>query len=105
MVKDFPLVLAINRSNLIPNMKAYSATFGTDNATAMVRRNPGLLFCTPDNAAEADDLTMKFSYVIAYTRPFGPVLLYGLLLLLMEPAFERVSGMALRASLFSSSGV
>eukprot|EP00977_Amphora_coffeiformis_P026379 scaffold25842_cov198-Amphora_coffeaeformis.AAC.34 len=104
MVRDFPLVLAMDRSNLIPNMDAYSATFGTEDAAAMVRRNPGLLFCKPDNAAEADDLTMKFSYIIAFTRPLGPVWLYGLLLLLLEPAFERISGIALKAMLFSSSG-
>ena len=103
MVKDFPLVLTMNRDNLIPTIGAFSETFGTDDAAAMVVRNPGLLFCKPKDAAEADDLTMKLSYAVAYTRPFGPVLLYGLLALLFEPTFELASGIPLKAMLFSSS--
>ena len=100
MVKNFPLVLAMNRNNLVPVMKEYGATFGIDDAKEMVKRNPGLLFCQPADAAEADDLTMQFSYVVAATRPLGPVLLYGTLALLLEPTFEYVSGIPLKAMLF-----
>lgn len=60
MVKDFTLILTINRNNLKTVMQAYGETFGNEEAIAMVRRNPGLLFCKPNNAAEADDLTMQF---------------------------------------------
>lgn len=102
MVKDFTLVLAMNRNNLVPIMAAYGETFGADKAKEMVKRNPGLLFCSPSDAADADDLTMQFSYVVAATRPVGPILLYGLLALLFEPTFELVSGIPLKSMIFSS---
>ena len=103
MVKDFPLVLTMNRNNLAAIMDAYGTTFGSDEAAAMVQRNPGLLFCKPKDAAEADNLTMQLSYVVAATRPLGPFLLYGLLFLLFEPALELATGIPLKAMLLSGS--
>ena len=102
MVKDFTLVLTMNRKNLKAIMDAYASTFGKEEADNMVKRNPGLLFCQPSDAATADNLTMQFSYVVAVTRPAGPLLLYGLLTLLFEPTFELVSGIPLRSMLFAN---
>jgi hypothetical protein len=100
MVKDFPIVLAITRKDLQPVMKAFSETFGEEDAAAMVKRNPGLLFLRPPVAATADDLTMKFSYIIAFTRPVGPLILVTLLALVCEPAFESFSGIPLKQMIF-----
>jgi hypothetical protein len=100
MVKDFPIVLAITRKDLVPVMKAFSATFGEEDAGAMCKRNPGLLFLRPPVAAAADDLTMQFSYIIAFTRPVGPLILVTLLALLCEPGFETFSGIPLKNMIF-----
>jgi hypothetical protein len=102
MVQDFTLVLTMNRKNLAAIMAAYANNFGKDQADAMVKRNPGLLFCQPKDAATADNLTMQFSYVVAITRPVGPLLLYTLLALVFEPTFELLSGIPLKSMIFGS---
>jgi hypothetical protein len=107
MVKDMPIVLAFNKNYFAPSLAAFGKTFGEAEARAMVQRNPGLLALPPTGAFGADsatDQTMQFSYVVAATRPLGPVLLYGLLALLCEPAFESLSGIPLRQTLFSGFG-
>jgi hypothetical protein len=58
----------------------------------MVARNPGLLAVRSDEAAKASDSTMVFSYIVGYTRPLGPFLLLSLLLLLLTPVIEGVTG-------------
>ena len=100
MVKDYPLVLAANRANFQPSLDAFIENFGDEEARAMVARNPGLLFVKPSDAASSEDLTMKMSYIVAYTRPLGPFLLYGLLALLCEPVVEAASGIPIRQNLF-----
>mmetsp|Transcript_7593 Transcript_7593/g.9931 ORF Transcript_7593/g.9931 Transcript_7593/m.9931 type:complete len:216 (-) Transcript_7593:97-744(-) len=100
MVKDQPLILAASRANFQPSLEAFIVNFGDEEARAMIARNPGLLFVKPSDAESSEDLTMKMSYIVAATRPFGPVLLYGLLLLVCEPAIEAVSGLPIRQTLF-----
>lgn len=103
MVKDNPLVLAASRKNFQPSLKAFAKNFGEEDAKAMVQRNPGLLFLKPTGAGgadSADNLTMRFSYVVAFTRPVGPFLLYGLLFALATPALEAVTGVPIRETLF-----
>ena len=70
----------------------------------MVKRNPGLLYVKPENAATSDDLTMQFSYIVAITRPAGPFLLYGTFGLLSIPVIEGITGVS-RAEFLKSLGV
>lgn len=102
MTKAQPLILTFKRDVFAASLKEYSAIFGEEEAKAMVGRNPGLLAVKPVEAAKATDQTMQASYLIAATRPFGDVLLPSILLLLLVPAFESVSGVPIRATLFSA---
>lgn len=102
MVKNLPKVLEFNRKNFQPTFEILCNKFdGKDNTLAMLLRNPGLLNLRPQgycSAEDAGDETMTFSYIIAYTRPAGPLLLtlfFGILLL---PAFEMATGIEFRAS-------
>jgi hypothetical protein len=107
MVKDLPIVLAFNRKNFGPSLKEFVKTFGDEEARGMVQRNPGLLIVAPTGAGGADsveDTAMKFSYIVAATRPAGPFLLYGTLSLLFEPAFELISGIPLKENLAALAG-
>ena len=99
MVQNMPIVMAANRNNFAPSLAILGETFGPEDAKAMVQRNPGLLFLKPTGAGgadTADNLTMQFSYIVAFTRPLGPVLLYGLLFLLCSPAIEAATGLPLK---------
>jgi hypothetical protein len=104
MVKALPIILAANRKNFKPSLAVFSETFGREEAMAMVQRNPGLLFLPPTGAGgadTADNLTMQFSYIVAATRPAGPLLLGGTLCLLFSPAIEMVTGIPIRTTFLS----
>ncbi|CAM9951679.1 unnamed protein product [Ectocarpus sp. 13 AM-2016] len=63
----------------------------------MVTRNPNLLAVRPTGfggAANAKSDTMQMSYVIAATRPLGPVLLFGLAFCLAIPLVEIGTGIS-----------
>jgi len=102
MTKALPVCLSFNKDRFALSLKEYVQIFGEDDAKAMVVRNPGLLAVPPVEAARATDQTMQASYVIGFTRPYGPVLLPGLLALLLVPAFEGVSGIPIRAAIFAA---
>lgn len=105
MTRAVPTVLAFDKGNFAPSLVELIKIFGDDEARAMVGRNPGLLALKPygvGGAETADDLTMKFSYIISATRPNGRLLLYSLLGLLCVPAIENVTGIAFRANLLSA---
>ena len=103
MTKILPGVLAFDRKNMAQSLDEFTTIFGEEEAKAMVLRNPGLLYVKPENAATSDDLTMQFSYVVAVTRPAGPVLLYGILALLCVPVIEGVTGVS-KADFIASLG-
>mmetsp|Transcript_74059 Transcript_74059/g.211442 ORF Transcript_74059/g.211442 Transcript_74059/m.211442 type:complete len:245 (+) Transcript_74059:49-783(+) len=66
-----------------------------DDVVAMVVRNPLLVGISADGyggADQAGDDTMYMSYVVAATRPLGPVLLYGTFFLLLTPALKKIAG-------------
>merc|ERR1712127_91973 len=92
--------LAFDKKNFAPAFKEFKNIF-EDEAKPMVMRNPGLLAIKPQDAAQSDDTTMKFSYIIAKTRPAGPVLLYGTLGLLTIPVIEGIIGVPFRANLIN----
>jgi hypothetical protein len=102
MTRDLPSILAFNSKNFKPSLQEFSKIFGQEEAKEMVARNPGLLAVSPANAAESDDQTMQFSYIVAKTRPLGDVLLFGTLGLLSIPALEALSGIPLRANILST---
>lgn len=102
MTKDLPPVLGFNKANFKPTYAEFSNIFGAEEAKEMVMRNPGLLAVKPEDAATSDDQTMQFSYIVAATRPAGPVLLYGTLGLLSLPVIEGISGVPFRANLLQS---
>jgi len=102
MTKDMPAILAFDRRNFKPTLIEFGKIFGAQEAKEMVMRNPGLLAVKPEDAADADDQTMKFSYIVAKTRPSGPFLLYGTLGLLTIPVIEGVTGVPFRANLLKS---
>ena len=104
MTRDLPSILAFDDKNFKKALDEFSNIFGEEEAKAMVMRNPGLLYVKPENAATADDLTMKFSYIISFTRPVGPLLLYGTLSLLSIPVLEGITGVS-RVEVFKSLGL
>ena len=108
MTRAVPTVLAFNKSNFAPSLIELIKIFGDDEARSMVGRNPGLLALKPygpGSAATANDQTMKFSYIISATRPYGRSLLYGLLLLLCVPVFESLTGITIRANVLNAFNV
>ncbi|CAM9858501.1 unnamed protein product [Discosporangium mesarthrocarpum] len=95
MVKAVPGVLGYGTENMKPSFDAFSETFGVEETKGMVTRNPNLLAVRPSGfggACNAKDDTMYASYVIAYTRPIGGLLLGGLFLLLCIPVAEISTG-------------
>jgi hypothetical protein len=102
MTNDMPAILAFDKRNFKPTLIEFGKIFGDQEAKEMVMRNPGLLAVKPEDAADADDQTMKFSYIVAKTRPAGPFLLYGTLGLLSIPVVEGISGVPFRANLLKS---
>lgn len=108
MVKDLTIVLAFKRNYFAPSLEAFSEVFGEEESKAMVQRNPGLLALPPSGAGGADsvtDQTMQFSYLVGYTRPFGPFLLYGLLFLLFDPFLEYLTGIPIKTTITSALGL
>lgn len=102
MTKDMPAILAFDKRNFKPTLAEFGKIFGNQEAKEMVMRNPGLLAVKPEDAAGADDQTMKFSYIVAKTRPAGPYLLYGTLGLLAIPVVEGIAGVPYRANLLKA---
>jgi hypothetical protein len=98
VVTALPICLAFDSKLFAGSLKAWSEIFGPEEAKEMVRRNPGLLAVRPTDAASATDTTMKFSYLVAYTRPLGPVGLPLLFVLLLTPAIEFVTGIPIRSA-------
>jgi len=96
MVQALPICLSFNRKNFKPSLDAFSEKFGEQKAKGMVRRNPGLLALTPENAATATDQTMVFSYLVGYTRPLGPLLLGSLSLALLSLPFQAATGIVVK---------
>jgi len=92
MVQAQPICLAFDSSKFAKSLDAWTNVFGLDAAQDMVARNPGLLAVRPDEASKAADSTMVFSYIVAATRPLGPILLAGLLFLLLTPAIQSLTG-------------
>jgi hypothetical protein len=102
MTKALPICLSFDKALFAGSLKEYIGIFGEEEAKAMVCRNPGLLAVRPAEAAKATDQTMKASYLIAVTRPYGKVLLPTLVFLLLVPTIEAVSGIAIRATIVST---
>jgi hypothetical protein len=99
MCKAFPLCLALNKAQFSPALKEYAIIFGEDEAKAMVCRNPNLLAVRPAEAAKANGQTMQASYLIAVTRPAGPILLALLAALVLVPVFEGLTGIRINPTL------
>ena len=87
-----PIILVFDRKQFAGSLEEYANIFGEEKAKDMVLRNPGLLGVKAADAAKANDQTMYFSYIVAYTRPVGGLLLGGVFLLLSIPVFEGVTG-------------
>jgi len=103
MTRTAPIILAFNKNYFAPSLTELIKIFGDNEARAMVRRNPGLLALKPygpGSAETCNDQTMQFSYIIAITRPYGRVLLYGLLGLLCIPAIKMATGIAIHTIKF-----
>lgn len=97
MVKTMPICLAFDKEKFGPSLKVFQELFGEEEAREMVARNPGLLAVTPNDAASSNEQTMVFSYIVAYTRPLGPLLIPFLLLFLSSMVFEVSTGVSLRS--------
>lgn len=92
MVKAQPICLAFDSTKFAQTQAAWTEVFGLEATQDMVARNPGLLAVRPEEAAKATDSTMAFSYIVAFTRPLGPVLLGTLFVLLLTPVIEGLTG-------------
>lgn len=81
IVDVWPEVLTLEDDKVNKNFNTYSNTYGVEEATGMLVRNPAL-FAVPTegygSAEKAAGDAMFMSYVIAFTRPIGGLLL-GLL--------------------------
>mmetsp|Transcript_34256 Transcript_34256/g.52604 ORF Transcript_34256/g.52604 Transcript_34256/m.52604 type:complete len:189 (-) Transcript_34256:1020-1586(-) len=103
MIGKEPKALLFNSANFGPSFVEFEKIFGTEPAIGMVVRNPGLLAVPPtgySGADRSDGQTMFFSYLIDITRPFGKILLPLLLLLVLTPAIEGVTGIRIKETLF-----
>lgn len=95
MVDAVPDCLSYNPANFKPSFDAFVEALGEDDAKGMVTRNPNLLAVPPTGYGGADKTgkdALYLSYVIAATRPLGPVLLATLFFLLSVPAIEIATG-------------
>jgi hypothetical protein len=97
MVKALPICLAFDKKAFAASLSAWSEIFGAEESKDMATRNPGLLAVRPDEAGKATDSTMTFSYIVAYTRPLGPVALPLLGFLLLTPVIEYYTGIPIRS--------
>lgn len=98
MVKALPVILCFDCEEWQGSLDAWEEIFGKEQAMGMVGRNPGLLAVSAYQAAATEDSAMVFSYIIAATRPFGNILLPGLLFCLLTPAIEAVTGIPVRSA-------
>lgn len=101
MVKAQPICLSFQKKWIAPSLQNFSEIFGEEDAQKMVQRNPGLLAVNPLDAATVNDQTLVFSYIVAATRPLGPVLLSTVFLLLLTLPYEAATGISARAELMS----
>jgi hypothetical protein len=98
MVKDVPICLAFDNKNFEPALAEFSKKFGNQESREMIQRNPGLLAIKATGAggaSTASDQTMIFSYLVAVTRPVGPILLYGTIFLVSYPFIAALFGLPL----------
>lgn len=96
MVRVQPIILCFNFQQWGESLEKWEDMYGLEKAQGMVQRNPGLLAVKPSDAAESDESAMVFSYIIAITRPSSKVLLPLLVLLLLSPFIEAVTGIPIR---------
>ena len=87
IVEVWPEVLTLESDRINKNFNTYSNTYGVEEATGMLVRNPAL-FAVPTegygSAEKAAGDAMAMSYVIAFTRPIGGILLSILGLALLK---------------------
>jgi len=103
MVKAQPLCLAFDASIMATSFAIWEGKYGSTETKDMVRRNPGLLSVRPEDAENGDEqATMVFSYIIAATRPIGPLLLFTISFLLLSPAIEAVTGIPVRTTFLNT---
>ena len=105
MTKRLPIILSFDKNEFSPCYTAWAEIFGDEETKEMVLRNPGLLAVPSREAAKATDQTMTFSYIVAYTRPLGPILLPILPLLLCVPLLEQLTGVPIRGIVFTKLGL
>ena len=98
MVKRQPLCLAFDRTVFLESFRVWESKYGTEETKEMVKRNPGLLSITPEEAAKGNDQTMIFSYILEFTRPIGPLILGTMSFLLISPAIEAITGIPVRTT-------
>jgi len=107
MVKAVPNILAYNSANfkpardgflrayVLPDEKGNPGKYTEQDVNEMVVRNPLLVGLRPSGfggTENSGDDTMYISYVVAATRPLGPILLGGLALALLTPALKKLLG-------------
>jgi len=76
--------------------KVTAAKFNEDDVVGMVVRNPNLINIRPSGyggADTSDESTVQMSYVVAATRPAGPVLLGALAVALLTPFAKQLAGL------------
>jgi hypothetical protein len=98
MVQDLPICLAFDNRNFAPALDEFTKKFGYEESRQMIRRNPGLLAMKPfgaGGASTASGQTMALSYLVAVTRPVGPVLLGSTILLVLYPFIAALTGLPL----------
>jgi len=87
-VRAVPNVLLQPKNQVSGNFEVFVGKWGVEKATGVVQRNP-LLLAIPTtgygSAEVAGDDAVVLSYVIAYTRPIGGVLLGLLFAALLKP--------------------
>lgn len=107
MVEAVPRILAFEASKLAATKASFVANLAGDkddepakyteaDVVAMIQRNPLLsgVPATGYGSAEAcGEETMYASYVVAATRPLGPVLLFTLIALVLSPFVKKALGL------------
>ena len=87
----------ISQQSIYPALQAQIANF-----FFATRRHLLLLVA---EAVKASDQTMVFSYIVAATRPIGKAGPIGIILLVLTPFIEYVTGVSIREPFLSTFGI
>ncbi|KAL3923398.1 MAG: hypothetical protein SGILL_001679 [Bacillariaceae sp.] len=95
MVKIFPICLTFNKSEFKGSFEAWTEVFGEEETKEMYEKM----------ASKASDQTMVFSYIVGATRPIGKAGPISIMLLVLTPTIESLTGISIREPFLATFGI